>query len=184
MMATTHAAVGIALAATLVPTVPALAPVAAVGAAVGGVLPDLDVCWTHRRTLHYPVLSWAAALPALVVTAAMPGPATVAVASFLCGAALHATSDALAGGSEPRPWERTTDDAVYCHLLGRWLRARRWVGYAGSPGDLALLVAFAVPGLWRFDGALRWVLALGVVGSAIFALRRMRQAGDLPRLGG
>lgn len=179
MMATTHAAVGVALAAALVPVAPDLAPVAAVAAAAGGLAPDLDLAWTHRRTLHFPVLAWPPTLAALAVAVLAPGPATVASALFLLAAAVHATSDVLAGGAERRPWERTTDRAVYCHLQRRWWRARRWVRYAGAPEDLALLVAFALPGLLAFDGPVRWLVAALVAVSAGFTAVESWRAGDL-----
>ncbi len=180
MMATTHAVVGVALAAALVPVAPELAPVAAVAAATGGLAPDLDLAWTHRRTLHFPILAWPPTLVALGVAAVVPDPATVAVAFFLLAAAVHATSDVLAGGAERHPWKRTTDDAVYCHLQRRWWRARRWIRYAGAPEDLALLVAFAVPGLLAFDGPIRWLVGVLVAISVGFTAVETRRAGDLP----
>lgn len=180
-MATTHAAVGVALGAALAPVAPELAPVAALAAAAGGLAPDLDVAWTHRRTLHYPVLAWPPTAVALALAAVVPGPATVAIGFFLLAAAVHATSDVLAGGAERRPWERTTDRAVYCHRQRRWWRARRWVRYAGAPEDLALLVAFALPGLVVFDGPLRWLVAVLVAVSTGFTTVQTRRAGDLSR---
>jgi hypothetical protein len=180
MMATTHAAVGVALAALLLPVAPELAPVAAVAAVAGGIAPDLDLAWTHRRTLHFPVFAWPPTLAALAVAAATVHPAAVAVAFFLLAAAVHATSDVLAGGAERRPWERTTDDAVFCHLDGRWWPARRWVRYAGAPEDLAMLAAAALPGLLLFDGPVRTLVAAGVAFSAGFTAIQARRAGDLP----
>ncbi len=174
-MATTHALVGVTLAAALVPLAPESAPLLALAGGLGGVAPDVDtVVGTHRRTLHFPVLGWVLALPALGLAVVAPGPATVGAACFLLAASAHSLSDALEGGRELRPWERTTDRAVYCHACRRWLTARRLVRYDGSPEDLLLTVAFAVPAVLTFDGAVRWgCLALVALG-AVYTLVRKR----------
>ncbi len=79
------------------------------------------------------------------------------------------------GGLELRPWEGTSEQAVYSHYHGRWLRPRRWVGYDGSPADLALASALAAPMLlfveWRVVGPLV-VITVGI--SAIYMLVRKR----------
>jgi len=61
-----------------------------------------------------------------------------------------ATPTDLAGaGHELRPWEAGSDRAVYSHYHDRWLTARRWVRYDGSPEDLGLasVAGVAVIGL-------------------------------------
>lgn len=164
-MVTTHAGAGLVLALPVVLLVPELAPVAGVAAFAGGVFPDLDmVVGEHRRTLHYPALSWVAAIPAAGLAVAEPGPATVAVALFVLAAALHAVSDAFDGGLADRPWEGTAERAVYYHLGGRWLRPRRWVRYDGAPEDLLLSAVLLLPGLFYFGEA---VTALSVGGLAV-----------------
>lgn len=144
-MATTHALFGALLGGVLVPVAPELAPVAFAAGAAGGVAPDLDLYAGHRRTLHFPVYYGVAAALALPVALLVPGPATVAAVVFLAAAALHSAMDALGGGLELRPWEATSDDAVYSHFHGRWLAARRWVRYDGAPEDAALAAAAALP---------------------------------------
>lgn len=184
MMATTHALVGVTLAAALVPLVPNSALLLAVAGGLGGAAPDLDaVVGTHRRTLHFPALGWAVALPALVVALLAPGPTTVAVACVLLAAAVHSLSDALEGGRELRPWERTTDRAVYCHVCRRWLTARRLVRWDGSPEDLLLTVLFAVPPVLVFDGPVE-MGCLALVGlGALYTLVRKRVPGLVESVG-
>ncbi|MFC6836631.1 metal-dependent hydrolase [Halomarina ordinaria] len=175
MMVTTHAAVGVTLASSLVVLAPEFAVVGALAGLAGGVLPDLDLLvGTHRRTLHFPALYWVGALPALAWAALAPSTASVAAACFLLAAAVHSLSDAVGAGEELRPWERTTDRAVYLHPAGRWLRARRWVRYDGAPEDLALTVGFALPGIVLFDGAVRYLCLAGVALAAVYALFRKR----------
>lgn len=174
MMATTHAFVGLAMAAAVATVAPEYALPAAVGGIVGGLFPDLDLVAVHRRTLHFPALYWAAALPLSAVALLAPGPLTVGLALFALAAAVHSASDALGGSLETRPWEATTDEAVYLHTAGRWLPARRWVPYDGSPRDLAVASAFALPGLIVFEDPVRSVALVGLVTSAVYTLLRKR----------
>jgi hypothetical protein len=163
MMVTTHGLLGLALATPLTVLAPELAPVAAVAGLLGGAIPDLDLfVGRHRRTLHYPVLGWLAAVPAAGLAVLAPGPATVALAVGLAAFALHAAMDALGAADELRPWERTSAEAVYDHLRGRWVRPRYLVRYDGAPEDVLLTALAAVPAVVAFVGALRW-LAVGCV---------------------
>lgn len=175
MMGTTHAGVGVTAAALLAPSSPELAGVAALAAVAGGFFPDADMfLGTHRRTLHYPVGYGLAAVPALAVAFLAPGPATVALASFLGTAALHAATDPLGPGDQLRPWLGTSERGVFCHVTREWIAPRWWVRYDGSPADLALTVVLAVPGLLVFDGAVRAVVAGLVVAGAGYTLVRKR----------
>jgi hypothetical protein len=153
MMATTHALAGMALASVATLLAPEFAPVAVAAAAAGGVFPDFDMPGRHRRTLHFPVYYSIVALALLAVALVVPTPVTVALAAFVGAAALHSASDVLGGGLELRPWERTSDRAVYDHYRGRWLRPRRWVRYDGAPEDVALAGLLAVPTLALAGGA-------------------------------
>ncbi|WP_435076861.1 hypothetical protein [Halococcus sp. AFM35] len=121
-MATTHALAGVALAALVASE---QAGVALPAGFVGGLFPDLDLYVGHRKTLHFPVYYWPLALAGGVLVAIGTGPATVGLACFLLAAALHSTMDAFGGGLELRPWEATSERAVYNHYTGRWHRPRR-----------------------------------------------------------
>jgi hypothetical protein len=175
MMSTTHAAVGLLLAVPLVFVAPELAVAAAIGALAGGIFPDVDLLvGVHRRTLHFPVLYW---IPAGVAGAAAllaPGPLTVAVAYFFVAAAVHSASDLLGAGTEPRPWERTSNEAVYVHARGRWLRPRYLVRYDGAPEDLAVAGAASIPALVVFDGTVRTLAVALVAVSVVYVLVRKR----------
>ncbi len=173
MMLPTHAVVGLAIAAPLVGLQPELAPVALIGALVGSIAPDLDLYAGHRRTLHYPTGYTFLAVPAVLFAVAMPSPAIVGGAFCLLGAAVHCRMDRYGGGLELRPWEGTSDRAVYDHVRGRWRRPKRWIHYDGSPGDLLVLVGLGVPLLVVLDGPFRAVVvATLVVGCVYTALRR------------
>jgi hypothetical protein len=174
MMATTHAAVGLLLAVPVAIVAPELAAAGALAAIAGGVFPDLDLfAGVHRRTLHFPDYYWLGAVPALVAAAIAPSTATVAVAYFLLSAAVHSVSDAFGAGTEPRPWERTSAEAVYLHSRSRWIRPRYWVRYDGAPEDYLLTVLFMSPGLVLFGPTVgRVALAFIVVGGAYTLVRK------------
>ncbi|SEL83924.1 hypothetical protein [Haloferax larsenii] len=175
MMATTHAAVGLALAAPLVWIAPELAPVAAVGALVGGVVPDVDLfVGTHRKSLHFPVYYTLAAVLVGLVAVVAPSAVVVAIAFFLLSAGVHSISDWFGAGDELRPWHRTSDRAVYVHPAKRWLRPRYVVRYDGAPEDLVLTLLFSIPGYLAFDGGLRLVVLVGVAVAVFYTGFRKR----------
>ena len=157
-MATTHALAGVAVAALVALVAPEQAGVALAAAFVGGLFPDLDLYAGHRKTLHFPVCYWPLALVAGVLAAIATGPATVGLACFLLAAALHSAMDVLGGGLELRPWEATSERAVYNHFAGRWHRPRRWVRYDGAPEDALLGLVLAVPALLVAGTAMRWLV--------------------------
>ena len=182
MMATTHALVGVLLASVTTAVAPELTPVALASAVGGSVFPDFDLYAGHRKTLHYPVYYSAFAVPAALAAVAVPVVATAAVAFFLAGAALHSLSDALGGGLELRPWEATSDRAVYDHYRGRWVPPRRWVRYDGAPEDLLLAVAVAAPSFALYGGVVRSLVVAVLAASAGYALLRKPLASLWERL--
>lgn len=174
MMVLTHVAVGLALAVPVALLAPEYALSAAIGGAVGGFAPDLDLLvGEHRKTLHFPVLSIPPAVAAAAVAVVTPGPLTVGTAVGAVAFAVHSASDVLGAGEELRPWERTNPDAVYDHRRGRWLRARYLVPYDGHPVDLVVTVALLVPVMLVYDGPVRWVAAgMVVLAVAYTAIRK------------
>ena len=176
MMLPTHVLAGMLLATPLVRAAPELAPVGFAAGFLGGLLPDLDMYTGHRRTLHYPVYYSALSAPALVAAAAAPSALTVGVALFLLGAALHSVADMYGGGLELRPWEGTSDRAVYDHYRGNWIAPRRGVRYDGAVEDLALSVGLAVPLLLLVGGPLRQIVIGTLVVAAVYTLLRRHLA--------
>ncbi|UPV76159.1 metal-dependent hydrolase [Halorussus limi] len=173
MMATTHALFGMALGAVALFVAPEYAAVAIAAGGVGGLFPDLDLAGDHRKDLHFPVYYSFAAAPALALAVLAPSATTVAAGVFLASAALHAAGDALGGGLELRPWEATSEEAVYDHFHGRWVAPRRWIRYDGAPEDLLAAAAFALPGVLYAEPLQRVVLLLLGV-SMVYALVRKR----------
>lgn len=153
MMATTHALVGITIAAGVSLVAPEVGVVSVLAAGAGGIFPDLDLYAGHRQTLHYPVYYAWLAVPAVLLAVLLATQVVWAIALFLLAAAAHSLMDAAGGGLELRPWQGTSDRAVYSHYHDRWLRPRRFVRYDGAPEDLALSALMAVPAVAVFDGS-------------------------------
>ena len=174
-MVLTHIAVGMALSLPVVLIAPEFATIAAIGGAIGGTVPDVDLLvGEHRRTLHFPVLYWPPAIAACVIALAVGSTATIAVAVAVVAAAVHSTSDVFGAGEELRPWERTNPDAVYDHFRGQWLHARYVVRYDGAPEDLALTVVFSTPVVVHLDGPPQWIAVLAVSIAVPYAFLRKR----------
>jgi len=175
MMNTTHAAMGVTLAAPLTAVAPEFAPAGALAGFLGGAFPDLDLLsGQHRRTLHFPAYYSAGAIVAVTVALVVPTTATVAATLFLVSAAVHCVADAAGGGLELRPWEATDDRGVYVHPAGHWIRARRWIRYDGAPEDLVLAGAFSLPGLLVFDGVVRQLTIAALAVSVVYVAVRKR----------
>ncbi|WP_299266771.1 metal-dependent hydrolase [Halorientalis sp.] len=174
MMATTHAFVGAALASATLFFAPSVAPTAVAAGFVGGLLPDLDLVFEHRRTFHFPVLAPVGTLAVVAVGVTAPSATTITLAAFAVGAGVHATTDAAGGSTEPRPWLRTSDRAVYDHVRGRWLRARRWIRYDGAPEDFAVATLASLPMLVLGPGPNRVLAVAALVVSAGYVLVRKR----------
>ncbi|MFD1569732.1 metal-dependent hydrolase [Halorubrum laminariae] len=173
MMLPTHVLGGMLLAAPLVRVAPEFATVGFVAGFLGGLFPDLDMYVGHRKSLHYPVYYTAVSGIALVAAVLSPSAVTVALALFLLGAAVHSVADMYGGGLELRPWEGTSDRAVYDHYRKRWVAPRRGVRYDGAVEDLALSVGLSLPLLVLLDGPLRLtVVATLAVAVTYTALRR------------
>lgn len=174
MMLPTHALVGMALAMAFGFVTSDFAGAAFLGGLLGGILPDLDMYAGHRRTLHYPVYYSVAAVPAMALALTLPAAGTVFVALFLVAASAHSVSDVFGAGLELRPWEATSDRAVYDHYNGRWVPARRWIPYDGSPVDLLVALSMAVPLSVTLDGLFQSVVLFFVaVGVLYTTLRRV-----------
>jgi hypothetical protein len=166
MMLPTHALAGLLLAAPLLVIAPELAGIGLLSGLLGGVWPDLDLYTGHRKTLHYPVyysLLAAVAVPVAVFFGTVP---TVAVACFFSAAALHSVADVFGGGLELRPWEGTSDRAVYSHYHGRWIAPLRLVRYDGAPEDLLLSMAIALPLFVVLHGGFEFLL-VGMLAIAV-----------------
>ncbi|MEF8808511.1 metal-dependent hydrolase [Natronomonas sp.] len=180
MMLPTHALVGLALAAPLALYAPELAPAALLGALVGGILPDLDMYAGHRKSLHYPTFYPLAAVPAIAAAFVWTTPVSLAVAFGLLAAAAHCRMDIYGGGLELRPWEGTSEKAVYDHASGRWLSPRRFIAYDGSRGDLALSLVVGLPLLAVLEGAFVPVVGVALTIATSYVLLRKHLANLAP----
>jgi hypothetical protein len=180
MMLPTHLLVGLAVAAPLVALAPELAGAALVGSALGSLLPDLDMYTGHRRVLHYPTGYALAAAPAGLGAVLLQTPLAVGLALSLVGAALHCRMDRYGGGLELRPWEGTSDRAVYDHYRGAWLAPKRWIRYDGAPEDVLVAVVLAVPLFVITSEPVQWVVTVALFVGVVYGLLRRRLVGLAP----
>jgi hypothetical protein len=172
MMLPTHVLVGLAMGAPLLAVAPDLAGPALAGAAVGSALPDMDMYAGHRRTLHYPTGYVLAAVPAVLLAGLLGTPFAVALALAVVGAAIHCRMDRYGGGLELRPWEGTSERAVYDHVRGAWRPPKRWIRYDGAPEDVALAVGLAMPLVLVVPWPARWVVGVSVGVGLVYGLLR------------
>ncbi|USZ73412.1 metal-dependent hydrolase [Natronosalvus halobius] len=179
-MATTHVFVGLALVAPAAVAVPELATPLAIGAVVGGLLPDVDLVLTHRKTFHFPVFGFLAAGLAVGLAAVAPSAITAGIAACVVSAWVHAATDVLGGGPEMDPWRNPSERAVYDHVRGAWIRPRRLIRYDGAPEDALLATVLAVPALVAFSGSVQWLIVAGVGVSLAYALCRRRLVEWVP----
>ena len=182
MMTSTHALSGAAVGALIVVVSPELLPVAIIVGLLAGVVPDLDLIWTHRKTTHFPIYGAVGTLAVGLVAATTGGSVvlilTVAVAAF----SLHPLMDILCGGVEVRPWEATSERAVYDHAHHRWLRPRRLVRYAGAPEELLLTAIVGFPVVVVTTDALQQGIVVIILVSGLFVSVRRRLAPLVERL--
>lgn len=174
MMLPTHALVGVALALPVAVVSPQFAGTALLAGLLGGVLPDFDMYVGHRKTLHYPIYYSVLATVAVPVAVLVPTTVTVGLALVLLGAAVHSVMDIFGGGLELRPWEATSDRAVFDHHRNRWLAPRRWIRYDGASEDLLLSLVVGIPLLMALEGVYRWVVVATLVVAIVYtAVRRV-----------
>lgn len=172
MMVTTHALAGAVLGTLVFLLAPEVGVLPVAAAAAGGLFPDFDLYSGHRKTLHFPVYYSIAAAVVGLVAFVVPTTLSIAAALFLVGAAVHSVMDAFGGGLELKPWQATSERAVYDHYRGRWVAPKRWIRYDGAPEDLALAGVFAMVPLVVFDGPVQSAVIVALAVSAAYALLR------------
>lgn len=172
MMLPTHALVGLVLALPVSLVFPESSGLFLLSGLFGGIFPDFDVYVGHRKTLHYPVYFPILSLAVIPVAVLVPTPLTIGIAIALVGATVHSVMDIFGGGLELRPWEATSERAVYDHFHGRWITPRRWIRYDGAPEDFLLSISIASPLLFVLDGRFLWVVVGALIVSAGYAVLR------------
>lgn len=146
MMATTHAAFGAVLGLLSFVFFPEHTTAAVLAGFFGGLFPDVDLyVGRHRKTLHYPAYYWVPVILFSSTVLLWSSPLLVVGLFFFLAAAAHSASDIVGAGVEARPWQRKNSHAVYLHTHKRWVSARYWVPYDGSPQDLILCLVLFSP---------------------------------------
>ena len=180
MMLPTHALVGLAIGAPLLWLAPESATAALIGGLLGGIWPDLDMYVGHRRTLHYPTGYPLSAIPAVIAAVVVPTPLTIGLAVAVVAAAAHCRMDRYGGGLELRPWENTSERAVYDHVAGEWRAPKRWVRYDGAPEDVGLSLLVGLPLVAVVPQTFRWLVVGAIVVAIGYGLLRRWLAALAP----
>jgi hypothetical protein len=163
---TTHLFLGLVIGATASFVFPVSLTVLTVAAVAGAMLPDLDVLFEHRKTLHYPVVSLAASLFLVSATFLTTHFAVVAAAVFTFSVFLHCAADLMCNGIGPDPWKHDWEHGVYNHVTGEWVAPVRWLDYAGSTRDLSLMLALMPLPLLVYPA---WIQT-GMIAVAVFSI--------------
>lgn len=179
-MATTHGFLGGLLALPMFILAPELSIFAFVAAFIGGVFPDLDLYYGHRRLLHYPIYYSIASLGVFPLLFLALNMFTATVWFFLAGAALHCLSDRFGGSKDSRPWENDSGKAVYSHYHGEWWAPKKWIRYDGSPEDFLIMFVASLPALYVIEGELRLLAGVLVVVSFFYTLLRKKGMEIIP----
>lgn len=105
---------------------------------------DLDSFFSHRKTLHFPYLSFLFLVFSLFLVSCfyfLRGDFfnfDLVVLASLCYFT-HNVLDIFSAGNVLRPWEgETTDKGIYVYLRGEWVETKRYF-YYGSKEDLFIL---------------------------------------------
>ncbi|MBX0297899.1 metal-dependent hydrolase [Halomicroarcula nitratireducens] len=172
MMLPTHALVGLAIALPVSVAFPEFASLCLFSGLFGGVFPDFDLYIGHRKTLHFPV--YYSVLSLLVIPAAVlvQTPWIIGITIALVAATVHSVMDIFGGGLELRPWEATSERAVYNHFHDHWIAPRRWVRYDGAPEDLLLSLSIAGPLLFVVEGRFLWIVVGALAVSVSYVVLR------------
>lgn len=179
MMIFTHILIGVLLAA--VSSLYFSNPLLLVASgAIGGALPDLDMLWIHRKTLHYPV-GYSVLSSILFVIYLLSDISTVLVlATGVFAASLHSLMDILGGGKEMRPWEKTDDRAAFNHITGEWISARR-IFYDGSFPDFVLAMLSGVAAILILPSKFTILIVFLLVLSLVYMFSRKYITEVIPR---
>jgi hypothetical protein len=171
MMTPNHGTAGLLLSLTVTGWYPELVGMIAFCALLGGVLPDLDVEWEHRKTLHYPVYYGVVTLLFLALTAISNSVVAVAGLYFFGAAALHCYTDYFVA-IEKSSDEPDGDGVLYLHPWRQWIGPKEIISYAGSPGDLLVGLLLAVPPLLYYSELPFGLTVLSVTGTVLYFAKR------------
>lgn len=96
---------------------------------LGGVLPDLDILFSHRSSLHFPLFYPIGAFLALVLAVQL-------AFYFLLAASVHCFMDFL--GNNAGKFVEEDKGAVFNHVRGEWIEGRKLIQIDGGNKDLAI----------------------------------------------
>ncbi len=176
-MGITHMLAGLVIALPFLGVFPDQAVTLFFVGALGGIFPDFDLYSGHRKTLHYPVYYGIPVVFLGVTGFVTMAPLVIFGFIFMSAAWLHSMMDILGSGLELRPWEGTSNKAVFNHYRKRWVAPRRLVAYDGSAADLFLASALGFPLLIGFSSPVDAYVGILLIIGIGYSVCRKQLAG-------
>lgn len=180
MMLPTHILMGIMVATPLLFIAPEMSLYALIGAIFGSILPDLDLYFGHRESLHFPTLYPLLSTLSFGMAVVLPTPVTIGIGFAFLGAAIHCFADIYGGGLERRPWEQTSNIAVFDHVSRTWIPPRRVIRYDGAPEDLGIAVVLALPLYFLHEYPFSGVIVVALVIAFLYTTFRRQFVPLMP----
>mgnify|MGYP006265906321 CR=1 FL=1 len=145
MMLPTHIIVGMFLSLSVLYIEPNYINSVILVSIFGSLIPDLDMYYGHRKTLHYPVFCSIATLLSFCILIFITNIYSISLFFFFMTLSIHPLLDILSSGLEIRPWENTSKKAVYNHYSKQWIAPLHIIPYDGSKEDLSVLLILSIP---------------------------------------
>jgi len=166
MMLPTHILAGGTIGLVLSVLAPEMQSSMIITGMLAGILPDLDMFFEHRKTLHRPLQFSLTAITLFGVYLALNNALLLALSAVFASAGLHTVSEILGQGKTMNPDLKKDDRCVYNHINGSWINPVRLIK-VGSFRDLTLSAIFSAPLLilgTRLISALSiFILSIGLI---------------------
>ncbi len=174
MMTTTHGLIGLLTAIPMVFVSPELSFFALLGGMIGGVFPDFDLFFEHRKTLHFPFCYAIAAAVLSGVFVVYTSPLTAALFFFAIAASLHSLLDMVSCGLASNKKMEIGDSSIYNHVKGKWSSSHTVIRYDGSPEDVSVSIFTGIPSIILLEGMYEQAAIFFLTISIIYFVFRRR----------
>lgn len=181
MMTATHMLLGMLLGYILGFIQPDIAPYLLIIGFIGGMLPDIDIAFKHKRSLHFPFYYSLIVAITLTSTIFFSSVEAVMAFTFFGAATLHCLTDVFAGSLETALGRQENEKTVYLHPENRWINSVNLIRFPGAPEDLMLSLLIGVPLLIVIQGPLEWLTAATLALGTAYSVMRFRAYRRLQR---
>lgn len=173
MMTTTHALVGMLIGTTSLTWNPSLLTHTVVAGLIGGIIPDLDLIFEHRKTLHMPIYYTLGAVISIPVLLHSPSIISAFTAYLFFSLSIHTTLDIISGGLAPKRHKHPQPYPIYDHFRGKWI-SKKVIRYDGSPEDITVNITVGALVIFLLNGYFQFIAVLLILISLSYFFFRMR----------